>query len=353
MDRGIMESDLTIVVTARNDDHGGNLIQRMQLFVNGLLEQCQRYQLNAELLLVEWNPPLDKPRLAQALFWPVDSVPCRVRIIEVPSEIHQRFKYADRLPLFQMIAKNVGIRRARGWFILTTNIDILFSGDLMHFMASRRLKKGHMYRVDRYDVSADIPLDLPIETKLEYCQQHVIRINDREGTRNVHSGSYHAVYPARTWRSWLHEVVQDWGLRPTTTWSRLHTNACGDFTLMAREHWFALHGYPEFEMYSLHLDSLLCHAAHHGGARERVLRDPMRIYHIEHATGSGWTPEGKIKLNNRLKTAGIPQLDHDQFAAWATQMRGERRPIIFNDETWGLANEDFPETTLHGAMKKR
>jgi hypothetical protein len=101
---------ITVVAGARNDDHGGNLLHRMQLFVNGLLEQCRRHQLKAELVLVKWNPPADRPRLGEALLWPVDKGPCQVRIIKVPPEIHKRFRYSDRLPLLQMIAKNVGIR---------------------------------------------------------------------------------------------------------------------------------------------------------------------------------------------------------------------------------------------------
>ncbi len=36
-----------------------------------------------------------------------------------------------------MIAKNVGIRRARGAFILCTNIDILFSDALFRLLADR------------------------------------------------------------------------------------------------------------------------------------------------------------------------------------------------------------------------
>ena len=48
----------------------------------------------------------------------------------MPSELHARYPHGDALPLYQMIAKNVGIRRARGQFVLATNIDILFSNEL-------------------------------------------------------------------------------------------------------------------------------------------------------------------------------------------------------------------------------
>ena len=58
----------------------------------------------------------------------------RVRFIEVPPEMHARYDHGKALPLYQMIAKNVGIRRARGRFVLATNIDILISSELAAFM---------------------------------------------------------------------------------------------------------------------------------------------------------------------------------------------------------------------------
>jgi len=39
----------------------------MQAFVSGLAAQCERHQLEAELILVEWNPPTDQECLIDAL----------------------------------------------------------------------------------------------------------------------------------------------------------------------------------------------------------------------------------------------------------------------------------------------
>ena len=72
---------LSIVATSRNDDHGGNLLGRMQTFVDGFAEQCRRHDLAAELVLVEWNPLPDRPPLAEALRWPPP--PYRLAITEV------------------------------------------------------------------------------------------------------------------------------------------------------------------------------------------------------------------------------------------------------------------------------
>ena len=55
MTPGAGEVYLSLVVTARNDDHGGNLLGRMQAFVNGWLEQARRFDIPSELILVEWR----------------------------------------------------------------------------------------------------------------------------------------------------------------------------------------------------------------------------------------------------------------------------------------------------------
>src|SRR5204863_10128439 len=130
----------------------------------------------SELILVEWNPPAGKPGLVTALRWPSNTGPCQVRIIQVPPELHRRYRHAEALPLYQMIAKNVGIRRARGEFILATNIDIVFSDELMRFLASRELQKGRLYRIDRHDVARDVPVDGSLDDQLAYCRSHVIRL---------------------------------------------------------------------------------------------------------------------------------------------------------------------------------
>ncbi|HYL74402.1 MAG TPA: hypothetical protein VEU96_09355 [Bryobacteraceae bacterium] len=765
---GTGEPYLSLVVTARNDDHGGNLLGRMQAFVNGWIGQARRHRIPSEIVIVEWNPPADRPRLAEVLQWPQDFGPCWVRFVEVPAELHARFRHAEALPLYQMIAKNVGIRRARGRFVLATNIDILFSSELAEYIAGQRLRCGRMYRMDRHDAMSDVPVEAPVEEQLDYCRSHLIRVNVREGTYNVApdgrpvlapgdiaatdsgilfgkgwlpmerytrqepfrwagqnaellldhpptgasalvvelepgpgtgnaaldleviSESYEVLahvtvdrrsrlrlplgspLPARLWfhvhggglpterdprimnfrafrfdwersrgggsasltplgrrnvlvAGWfaMQHVIDrlakggrlvkltvpvsprlrrhlksyiEWrgfvgmaknvipyfrrrarfraearpgedifaansGLAPGAGWQALddyrgesfrcardgaeiivspsapisgelgmqvesagpldlllvdstgkpiarervdgltfvklavtrtpgrtqimrlslsgelkvfwcgwmgsagkdrtpvtlsqpwgagwqwdpraaamsasdkaelvvrapgrkgqplyidlqvegprvfgilddngtlltrfevdgrgvhrldlalerdrtyvleiaapgsfhaygcdwtetpgsnapgfvHTNACGDFTLMARDHWFDLRGYPEFDMFSMNLDSILCVAAHHAGAREEMLAEPMRIYHIEHGTGSGWTPEGQAKLFDRIAALGLSFVDNEDVLAWASQMAKLDAPMIFNHENWGMAEIELKETVL-------
>jgi hypothetical protein len=338
---------LSVVATSRNDDHGGDLLRRMQIFLDGLLQQCQRHGVDAELILVEWNPPPDRPPLAEALRWPADPPPGRVRIIDVPSARHRRFRHADALPLFQMIAKNVGIRRARGRFVLATNVDILFSDELMRFLAARDLDPARMYRIDRHDVMPDVPLPANLDEQLAYCRSHLLRVHTRDGSLGLNSdGSRGPASPRRPLPLRLLRAARQTlrKRRPGPGPVPLHLNGCGDFTLLSREKWHELRGYPELQIFSFNLDSVLCHAAHHAGARENVLPEPMRIYHMEHSTGSGWTPEGEDTLFESLAARGIPWLDHDGLLDWAAEMNRYEAPMIFNGESWGLAGEDVLET---------
>ena len=392
---------ISVVVTARNDDHGGNLLQRMQIFVGGWIAQSRRHNLPSELIIVEWNPPPDRPRLAEALTWHDDLGPCQVRFIEVPSELHNRYTHAGALPLYQMIAKNVGIRRARGEFVLATNIDILFSDELVSFLATRALDPGRMYRVNRYDAMADVPQQATLDEQLEYCRTHLLRVNSLTGTEAVNlSDASRPEYSNQGltlfWRRLqgvIHRVASEgpfvtitlpvppvvkkaagiylsWGgvtgtirnagrlllgRRPlyktpapqdlaSSRREFLHTNGCGDFTLTARQRWFDLRGYPEFDLFSMNIDSVFCYAAHYGGAREEVLPEPMRIYHIEHATGSGWTPEGQERLFQRIRAKGLDFVSYADVMAWADQMRRLNCTMIFNHEDWGLASFELLET---------
>jgi len=299
---------LSFVVTSRNDGQGDETVRRMQCFISNLLEQCRRFKLKAELVIVEWNPPLDKKRLAEVLQWPDAGKACSVRVLEVPSALHQRFENADHLPLFQMIAKNAGIRRARGRFILATNIDILFSNEMIAYFASGKLKPGLMYRVDRHDVDAAVIDRVSADERLQYCDQNVLRVLRQEGP--------------------------------------LHTNACGDFTLMAKANWMALRAYPEFPLRAMKLDGLLCYAAHYGGAREKVLESPFKIYHMDHPARGDGALTAIGERDAAKNGSSVPQISREQYQDWTNRMQASRKPLLFNDELWGLRDETLPETLI-------
>jgi hypothetical protein len=164
---------LSVVATALSGDAWDDLA-RVQLFMESWINQARDHPLDSELIIVAHDPP--------ALRWPQGRSPCEVRVLDIPRETQIRGQPANRRLLL-----NAGIRRARGEFILATNIDIVFSNQLIEFLASRRLEPGRMYRADRYDVEPGIPAGATPEQRLDYCSSHLMRVSAREGVFPVSS----------------------------------------------------------------------------------------------------------------------------------------------------------------------
>jgi hypothetical protein len=284
---------------------------------------------------VEWNPPADRPPLIEALGWP-RSAWFEPIVVTVPAEVHRKFEHAEALPLFQMIAKNVGIRRAHSAFVLATNIDILFSDELFAFFG-QELEPNALYRVDRLDIAADLerkPLPSPAECRaLPWLRAH-----RRDGTH--YPDGRRPPWYARA-RTRLNRGI--WEATHGGPLPALHTWACGDFTLTGRDVWAAMGGYPEWPMFSMFLDSIVMMQAYHAGVRMVDLPPPMVVYHLEHGKGSGWTPEGARPLSQRLDAAGIPYLTgatYDKLARSILSKGAGHHP--FNGPDWGLSDVELP-----------
>jgi len=338
-----MNPQLSVVATSRNDEHGGHLLARMQLFVEGLAEQAERFRLPVELILVEWNPPADRPPMVEALQWHSNDQ-FRPQVVTVPREVHRNFPHADELPLFQMIGKNVGIRRATAPFVLATNIDIVLSDELFSFLQTG-LKPNAMYRVDRHDVLAELG-GLRLPSPAECRALPVLRQHGIDGLRYPAGRPPAAPAHATRNRIAFKPAVDELRRVTAAAWDRvvlprLHTSGCGDFTLASRETWFAMRGYPEWPIFSWHLDGVVLYQAYAGGVEMINLRPPMVAYHLEHGEGSGWTPESR-RLWERLDTAGIPYLSTPKYRSLARKLvRGGRGFHPINGDDWGLASMEF------------
>lgn len=189
---------LSIVVSGRNDNHCGDFIYRMNCSLATLPE-------DAEIIMVEWNPPEDAAPLASTIKRP------GVRVITVPREAHNSMHGWDAFPFFEYRAKNVGIRRATGDWILSMNPDIYF-GIEMQERLGQRLDSIFFYQAPRHDIDGG--------KLVQIC------------------------------------------------------NGPGDFLLMHREKWFDLRGYLDLVSYS-HLDSLLAWNAEFCGIEKVVLPCPV------------------------------------------------------------------------------
>ena len=315
---------ISFVVVARNDNYGGDFLHRINVFVKVLLTLCEKYKLPSELIIVEWNPPEDRARLKDAISWPdIQRKHCQIRIIEVPNEIHKKLPNPNKLPLFEYIGKNVGVRRGNGEYILSTNPDVIFSEEVIKFLAERKLSAKCFYRIDRYDVKSPVPFDIPVEKQLKYCVKNIVRVLGYwDCYDNKLNEKFNLYRSLRALAGHLKRKLLFYPFAPP------HRNASGDFFVMHRDHWEALKGYPEFKGLPHHIDSYMVNMALFYGVRQVILGSPLRIYHMDHGRPEGgkpWLPELRSNYQRMMK---------------------ERQPIIINEEIWALGRHELPETLI-------
>lgn len=335
-------ADLSIVACSRNDDHGKDMALRMRLFVRCLLDQCRKHQLKAELILVEWNPPEDKAPLSEVLPKPGKGDFLTIRYITVPTELHKKFRLGKRIHLFQMIGKNVGIRRAKGNFVLCTNVDLLFSDELM-LALKNGLEKSCFYRANRCDIPAEIDENQTTEEILAYAEKNIMnRLGQKALFPNLNRlFNKLGMYPTR-W-IWLNELLNTLlkfrNMENDYRLFRLDTYACGDFTLMSKEAWMIIGGYLEADLYSIHIDSLGLIAASALGLKQVVFSPSACTYHIYHE--SGWESMDAFQKLKFLEER--PGYGWEVIYAVGKEAFEKGKLPQLNTDDWGFANHNLPE----------
>jgi hypothetical protein len=341
---------VSIVMAVRNDDYGGDFNMRLQLSVWRLAHLTNMHKVPMELVLVNYNPVADRPGLEETITWPAERF-LSVRLITVPESLHRRFVQPEvrkTVPLFEFIAKNVGIRRAHGQFVLCTNADILLSQGLIAFLARGELKPAVIYRSDRYDfkLKAGEQVAVASEAFEELLQQRVFAFY-------MQGGSYALTWPRsfevrlkllrkyNAFRRWYYDLVHSIPghryflvvpyLKETQVFLlHYHCNASGDMTLMDRDSWVGVRGYLEDTWISTHTDSLLVMSATAAGMPIDVLPHP--VYHQHH---------------NRRFDFGVrdPAMDrmYRRLLEQANHMLQSKTPIMNPTADWGLGEETLEE----------
>jgi len=341
---------VSIVLCSRNDTYAERMLERQQLALNVLAEQMCSLPFLAELIVVDWNSPADKPDLEDALHWPSFGEKTTVKIISVPGQFQAAYKDSELQPFNAAAAWNVGIRRARGKFILPKAADTIYSNPLFQWLAKGNMNDHSMYRCDRYDVAPSV-LDLESRKAhdvLASCESNIV---ERHVRLPVHPG---------------------YGIPD------LHTNGAGDFILMARSFWHEIRGFEEAESsVVLDIDGLAMHAAYSAGVKENVLSDSFKIFKIRHQsqfskrTGRSYRSPW-ILIDLMMKTLGLPynwridlriRFDFPRrkiqgyngvtFPSYARNFiepsrkwAMEKPPHYLNGPEWGHANNEFKTTVI-------
>lgn len=346
MPEQITEPYISIVAASRNDAHGGDMLKRMRIFVRGLIHQCNAYKLPCELIMVEWNPIKGQPLLNEVLPHTAKEDYLNIRYIQVPPEIHNGLAFSQQIPLFQMIAKNVGIRRAKGRFVLCTNVDILFSDALFERLAQRNLQENCFYRANRCDVPDTLDEQWPIKQQLDFCKHNIVK---RLGKNQLYANFAETsgfLFNHRMFKpllSTLSRIKSSYATGITDRLNGLDLDACGDFTMMGKQSWIDIQGYPELEIYSIHIDSMGVIAAAALNIQQVIFKDEECGYHMEHS--GGWEFKNPIdKIHFYTKK---PMLDWWSVREAGLYLIEHNAKYDLNKPTWGFADlelEEFPGT---------
>jgi hypothetical protein len=342
-------SYVSFVTYGRNDGYTPGYIKRVTRATACLAIQLERASVDSEIIITDWNPPADRPLLIESIELPKALRHVSIRGIVVPAEHHYRYAGSHERGIHAGEAADVGMRRARGRFITTKASDTFFSNETIAMIARHNLDPDAMYRIDRHDIAVDD--DSIWELDVDALLARFAALSSQP-----------------------HSLIQQssfWQLRD------LHTNACGDFTLMSAAYWHLLRGHVlDTTVLSLDIDSIAMHAAAGLGVREVRWPAQCKVFKPMHGNLNSvrviqaWRPWQR-KLDRflfqnvgartahwarvtfdypRRRVRGVdsvlgPSIERNFVAPAGRWARGEL-PLPTRPENWGLSEVALEERSL-------
>ncbi len=147
-----------------------SLVHRLTVFVLCLDTVMATHDVSAELIIVQWMPAPNES-LTNLVNWEqLNLKSLVVRIIEVPEEVAKRAPPCleslkmkqlakEGVVCFEFVAKNAGVRRSFGEFLVLLNTDDIMTPQLGELFANSSFWKGNTYwRAKRIQVPEVVPL---------------------------------------------------------------------------------------------------------------------------------------------------------------------------------------------------
>jgi hypothetical protein len=294
---------LSIIIPCRNDNYAGGMLPKLLNSLTVLINQLNRAKITTEIIIVEWNPPLNKARLSKELSVLKNLGICMLRIIEVDNSYHKLYLGNEKKGVVGAVALNVGIRRAKGKFITSKMADTYYSNQLINFISQKSLSETCVYRADRIDVEADID-NFPIDWEKSFNKNILYR------------GSYNKTGP--------------------------HTKACGDFMLMSNNSWRQIKGFAEPKsVIGLGEDGEALYAAIGIGLNQVCLDGNLCVYKIKHNK----TSSDRLNKNQNIIINKLHNFSN-RFEVLLNYFKIRESIIVSSRLILGIFN--LPKTKIHG-----
>jgi len=298
-----MSYDISVVCSCRNDNYGENLLDRVCYF----LRSIDRFSIPIEIIIVEWNPLEGYEPIADVIAEWHRTVPFHhpIRVITVSKENHERFiqkfNYTEGYKSFQEYpSKNVGIRRAKGKYIIQTNPDIFYPIKTIQLI-ERMIKS--------IDITNVITCGKPRGKRVDLLEVHMFPSLLNENTDDKVKKCI--------------ENMEKYIVTYKHIVKLINRNALGDFMLFKREHALQTKSFKECPIALHHHEQPFVDEFVKLGWSEKPV-DELTIYHFDHSRISYEKVDEKDKINPKTITL-------------------EYLRKIVNDDNWGCYDLDLPE----------
>lgn len=333
------EPDLSVVLVGRNDGYGGDFVGRVQTCIKALAAGQALTGVAVEVVLVDWNPPDDRPPLGELV---PEERPSRVRVVTVPPDLHRSLENPGGLPLFEYLGKNVGVRRASAPAVLVVNPDIVVFPSVLTLAGYPLLSEQVFVRMDRHDFRPPVPRHLAGVDVFDAALGGVFEVHRRPrqegpGITLMGTDPVDTAQPLHRWARttpYPYEAEVDGGLFLAGRYegfTQLHIGMPGDFLLASRDTWAAAGGYWERSDTFTHLDTYFMAQLVGSGACQAVAVAPFLILHEDHPR----------------RTSGMAD-DWVKVIATCEGFASGNLPLP-NPPTWGFADVALPEQVFERA----
>jgi hypothetical protein len=293
---------LTLVLTGRNDGYGGDFTDRFFRTLQFNHRELSARGIAHEIAFIEWAPPAGAPLLLDLLAAGIPELDrSHLSWYVVDARYQQALSLNPRLDYLEFAAKNVGIRRARGRFVLVSNCDVFFGRRVLDVLERGTLETGALYRAPRHDLKLAVD---PSQIEWDVL----------EDPRNL-AGPAHVLKPPYM------------------------GSATGDFVLLDRASFHAIRGFNEiYRVARIGIDRNVLVKALSSGLRIVDIGGP--VYHVNHVGSYRLQPaayagrEGEAHWGNRRwHQAGVSYVNHD---GWGLGNAPVRRlgAASYLDFTW-------------------
>lgn len=287
------EPQLSIVLTGRNDGYGTDFTSRFLRTLAFNHDQLAAAGIAHEFVFVEWNPVPGAAWLADLVAGELPQLAGTFRTYLADPRYQEALSLNPRLEFLEFPAKNIGIRRARGRFVLTSNCDIYLGQEVIAAVRDGALAPGIVYRARRVDLKLGADQTAVDWSMLEDPRNHANRV------------------------------------KPLTP--PLFAGGAGDFILLDRHSYHALGGFNEiYRLARIGLDHNFLLKAYTNGYAIADIGGP--VYHVNH-TGSFRITRQQYK-------------GREAEAPWGDSRWPAEHVTYLNDDSWGLAAA--PERDLDG-----